>query len=427
MPTASKYQSWKSLNDETLMSVIDLVNKQEKAQQEEAYMKFKDLFDDVKNFIIDKRLVLYGGTALNEILPEKYKFYPKQLLPDYDFFSHNAKSHAQELADILNKKGYNYIEVKPGLHHGTYKVYAEFLPVADITQIDKDIYENLVDHSDMNLKNEQSDFQLIVSPYPFLKWSLYLELSKIGSTHRWQKLFPRYVAVNHVYKFDQPRESKHPLKMDSPLLNTVTSLFKTFIKTKKYPVVGSFGMNLHMGLPYKDEYNPFTAFEIMTTDLNKTLEELKITYKVIKGIQLYLVWPKKPFSTFMANRCTVMAKIKGEGEIGLCKLYEVTDVCYCVKHIKGFVVGTVDAILQYMYASYMKSEILQTDYSKEKLLYLSKEILILETFIDTKIKHKSKRLSLECYGKEKSLLDIRKEQWGQKQFFYRPKAKSTKK
>lgn len=427
MPSASKYQSWKSLSDETLVSVIDLVNKQEKTQQEIDYAKFKDLFNEVKTFVIDKHLVLYGGTALNEILPQKYKFYPETLLPDYDFFSYSAKTHAQELADALFKKGYNYVEVKSGIHIGTYKVFAEFLPVADVTQIDKDVYENLIENSKMNLKNEQSDYHLIVSPYPFLKWSLYLELSKIGSVHRWEKLFPRYTAFNHVYKLDEPNETKKPLKIETPLQKDILSRLKTFVKTRKYPIVGTCAMNLHMGKFTNIEYNPFTALEIMSTDIKTSLEELKMAFRDFKEVKLQIVWPKKTFSEFMANRCVVIAQIKGEQEIGLVKLYEVKDVCYCIKHIKGYVVGTVDAVLQYMYANYIKSEILQTEYSKEKLKYVSKEILILEKFIESNIKHKSKRLSLECYGKEKSLLDIRKEQWGQKQFIYRPKAKSSKK
>ena len=45
----------------------------------------------VEDFIIKKKLVCYGGTAINNILPEEAQFYDKEAeIPDYDFFSSTA-------------------------------------------------------------------------------------------------------------------------------------------------------------------------------------------------------------------------------------------------------------------------------------------------------------------------------------------------
>ena len=47
----------------------------------------------VEQFIRDKKLICYGGTAINNILPIEDQFYNKNVdIPDYDFFSVNACS-----------------------------------------------------------------------------------------------------------------------------------------------------------------------------------------------------------------------------------------------------------------------------------------------------------------------------------------------
>ena len=102
------------------------------------------IIEVVETFIKQKNLICYGGTAINNILPAEDQFYDKDLeIPDYDFFSVNALDDAKELADIYYKKGFTDVEAKAGQHHGTYKVFVNYMPVADITHIDKEIFEAL--------------------------------------------------------------------------------------------------------------------------------------------------------------------------------------------------------------------------------------------------------------------------------------------
>ena len=104
----------------------------------------KKIIKIVEEFLRDKKLICYGGTAINNILPEKDQFYNKDLeIPDYDFFSPNALDDAKELADIYAKSGYDSIEAKSGVHHGTYKVYVNYIPVADITFLEKELFASL--------------------------------------------------------------------------------------------------------------------------------------------------------------------------------------------------------------------------------------------------------------------------------------------
>ena len=95
----------------------------------------------VEDFLKKKSLICYGGTAINNILPIDDQFYNKEIeVPDYDFFSMNALNDAKELADIYYKSGFTDVEAKSGQHAGTYKVFVNFMPVADITFLPKGVY-----------------------------------------------------------------------------------------------------------------------------------------------------------------------------------------------------------------------------------------------------------------------------------------------
>ena len=81
------------------------------------------ILNTVKQFIVDKKLVCYGGTAINDILPKEEQFYNYETdIPDYDFFSPNAINDAKELCNIFSKQNVHSIESKSAFVHGTYKV-----------------------------------------------------------------------------------------------------------------------------------------------------------------------------------------------------------------------------------------------------------------------------------------------------------------
>ena len=105
--------------------------------------EIKKIIKIVEDFIKVKNLICYGGTAINNILPTEDQFYNKDVeIPDYDFFTMNAVNDAKELADIYYKAGFTDVEAKSGQHHGTYKVFVNYIPVADITYLPKGIYSS---------------------------------------------------------------------------------------------------------------------------------------------------------------------------------------------------------------------------------------------------------------------------------------------
>ena len=178
---------------EILRDAVDLVEKRkgEKVIQDP---KVQQIISIVEKFIAEKKLVCYGGTAINNILPEDAQFYNKDVeLPDYDFYSDNALDHAKELADIYYKAGYEDVEAKSGVHHGTYKVFVNFTGIADITQMEPDLFKAI--SRDAIVKKD-----IRYAPPDFLRMAMYLELSRPdGDVSRWEKVQKRLTLLNTHY------------------------------------------------------------------------------------------------------------------------------------------------------------------------------------------------------------------------------------
>ena len=64
-------------------------------------------------------------------------------MPDYDVYTLDGLNNAIELADIYYKEGFVDVEAKSGMHPETYKVYVNFIPVADLTNMLKEVFNNI--------------------------------------------------------------------------------------------------------------------------------------------------------------------------------------------------------------------------------------------------------------------------------------------
>ena len=107
----------------------------------------------VEEFLKKKHRICYGGQALNAHLPAKYKFYdPDYSIPDYDFFSPSQNEDINVLVKDLKRAGFTEISAREGMHKGTVKIYVEYVPVADITEIDRKLYD---------IKREEIHFQVL--------------------------------------------------------------------------------------------------------------------------------------------------------------------------------------------------------------------------------------------------------------------------
>ena len=148
----------------------------------------------VEAFLKSHSVMCYGGTAINNLLDEKDRFYDfTRETPDYDFYSKTPQVHAMEIADKLFAAGIPDIQVKPGVHLGTFKVFADYTGVADVSEMSPQLFDRLWD------EGYEKDGIHYVTPN-FLRMSTYLELSRPeGDISRWNKVYKRMMLLNDKY------------------------------------------------------------------------------------------------------------------------------------------------------------------------------------------------------------------------------------
>ena len=148
----------------------------------------------VERFVSKNRLIVYGGTALNAVLPPKDQFYSTEYdLPDWDFFSDDPVKHAITIADDVHKNTGSETFVTTAAHHGTYKVYADGVSIADITHVDSELLDVLRKHA---LTRDN----ILYSGPDYLRMAAYLELSRPrGQVERWEKVMKRLSLLNRAH------------------------------------------------------------------------------------------------------------------------------------------------------------------------------------------------------------------------------------
>ena len=192
-----------------LESVLSVANSQKKilALRDAALPAVTKSTHIVETFLKSHRVLCYGGMAINNLIPEAEQFYGIDETPDYDFFSETPQEHSVILANQLVAAGIEHVEVKPGIHLGTYKVYAEYHGVADITLIAPPIFNRLWAE-----KITRHGFHYV--PPDFLRMSMYLELSRPeGDVSRWEKVYTRLTTLNKHYPIQCRAPPKEPERM----------------------------------------------------------------------------------------------------------------------------------------------------------------------------------------------------------------------
>ena len=85
------------------------------------------------------------------------------------------------------------VEAKSGQHYGTFKVFVNFIPVADITLLPKELF-NAIKKDAIMISG------ILYAPPNLLRMGMYLELSRpAGDVSRWEKVMKRLTLLNKHY------------------------------------------------------------------------------------------------------------------------------------------------------------------------------------------------------------------------------------
>lgn len=405
----------------SIKKIKNIINDINEKEQISKYKNTIKLMEDVLKFIKKKKLMLYGGFAINMLLPEKYKFYSNNMINDYDCYSKQAEKDAYELAVYLHKKNYNYIQVKKALHENTFRVYAELIQVIDITSINKELYDNLYNvtlkERKTNMYKYYKKLDLYIVPFILLKRNLYYELARPkGSYYRWDKVYKRINLLNNIKINENTIKRKKYAKIQDDLKDIISLLLK-HIKTKEYPIIGNYALKIYKNIKDPDccRINSLdNFFMIMSIDYMKTTREIVKLLKNNLDKKYNVFYKKRDFlNEIMYSRTRIIIENKETNEyVPIINIVSTENDCFAIKKLNGYTVGSLDTILFFYYSIY----IIYYIYSKsenimEETIY---NIIEYENFIEKNKKNISLRLSDLCYGNHINVKEILKKQWKDK-------------
>ena len=364
----------------------------------------RNIIKIVEDFIRRKNLICYGGTAINNILPSEDQFYNKEVeIPDYDFFTTNALSDAKELADIYYKQGFEDVEAKSGQHFGTYKVFVNYIPVADITSIPKGIFNSIK-------KDAIRVGGILYTPPNYLRMSMYLELSRpAGDISRWEKVMKRLALLNKNYpitdlncnKVDFQRDMENKTQQDEIYDNVRNTLVNQGVV-----FFGGYAITLYseyMPKNLRHKLEKVADFDVLSNDPETTAEIVKERLKDI-GVKTAKIIKREAIGEIVPLHYEI--KI---GNDTIAFIYKpIACHSYNVLSIAGqkVKIATIDTMLSF-YLAFLYADKPYYNQFLDRILCMSKFLFDVQQKNRLEQKGLLRRFSITCYGHQESVEEIR--------------------
>lgn len=347
----------------------------------------------VESFIKEHRVMCYGGTAINNLLPTEDQFYdPETDIPDYDFYSETPQLHAMMLADKFERAGYTNIETKPGTHLGTFKVFVDFNGIADITELNKDIFERLWK------EDIQEDGIHYVTPN-FLRMSMYLELSRPrGDVSRWSKVYRRLQLLNKHYPVGCPVSKKDVIR-EAYLSDEFRAEIETVLGKEDVILLGMNAALLHLKEP-KNRWTLPLDILALPKDYESVTEQFA---KLLDKQGKIHINDYPPYEELLPRHADIVDKESGTL---LVRVFE-TSACHSYHQLKdGMKIASIPTLLQFFFAFLYADQHFMEEYDENRIICTAERLMNLANGSSSKRRFQM-LTPLECLGKQETLFDMR--------------------
>ena len=157
----------------------------------------------VRQFILDRGLILFGGLAIDYALRLKgARLYPDGERPDFDFLSPRAVDDAYDLADILQRAGFEGVGAIRAIHVQTMRVRTSFVYVADIGYVPREVFDALPTIEYQGMRVMHPDFQRLDQHLAFC--FPFSGAPREDIFHRWRKDLQRWNLYEEHYPIEAP-------------------------------------------------------------------------------------------------------------------------------------------------------------------------------------------------------------------------------
>jgi hypothetical protein len=421
---------WEHLDvDKALQELDDIIKGQLQTQEKKVSAMFKKVFAVVEDFLVKNKCIVFGGYALNAILPNNEKLYSAHEIVDIDCLCVNPKELAIELADILNNLGYEFIEVKQGFFNN-FKLKVEWYDILDFNACTLSTYNRLLQesHNDEQLE-KRPKHKLNLAPLDFLRQQFHVEICKpIGDVSRLLKIFPRSIVFHRHFP---PSSINYDSKWYSELTPDIAALRQACIdiaNKQRLPIVGlesiymlTKQLDSTLYKTYKNQSKQYSIdqhmplVEVICTGAGNCIVEFR------DYLEKY-VKPKTPKQKGSSREKFKVMKFNGLHKFSI--LYygsqaivgvHTLDVCVAYNKNLSTLYGSLDATLAYLLCHLWRSDIDPNFVHKIQYMY-SKISISLDKKTDNKWLN---RFVLECFGEEKTFQDILSENYTQRKLLFK--------
>lgn len=194
-----------------------------------------------KDFARRHGLIVYGGTALNAILPEGHKIYlsDSRDINDVDCLSTTPQEHILQLRDELCAKEVQLLEAREGMHTGSFVLNVNRgSKIMDISPI-KPIMEQHLKASCIVI-----DGVHYVSP-DFMLYAFHTQFSHPNiQVHRWEKMFMRFVKLIDAYPISFEPDCMYGRTLLDTTVKKALRVATLWVRKLGRPIVGSYAVNI---------------------------------------------------------------------------------------------------------------------------------------------------------------------------------------
>ena len=314
-----------------------------------------------------------------------------------------------------------------------------------------------------------------MAPTEALKYAFHFELAKpLSSMYRWEKIYDRLKIFDNVYQENKTQIINKINNIDKYLkacenidIDSILDCIHLYIVKEQFAIVGtgaylkyfSYGISpiinkLNIKIAknkfYTETTNPNSTYlsilsddpnthtklllNIIKTHIKENLKhlssqtyELKITYcsaldNVCKNIN------DSKNKNVLFDKYIISIKINNVN-YNLLTIHNATNICYAVNKAYSksksqyFFIGSVDTLMSFTYFN-----ILEFNINKYNKNYLVLPDILSYMIYNVNEKYIKRTFESACYGTEKTLTNVAKENWGKRQahkkFKYIPKVKN---
>lgn len=368
--------------------IQNIINKAKKIKDEKVYPTRKlvnNIMDIVYQFIVDKGRIIYGGYCINFFLKKHGQpIYEKDVIPDYDIYSPDPIQDCIDIANILKDKGYNHVVAREARHNKTYTVFAETIPVLDLSYMQYNIYKNIpIEFNKDKVKFAKPEF-LLVDIYrqycdPLIT---YTEDNRLQKAITRGKLLEKYYPIKKTEYVFKTQESNRKI---------IDTIFNKFVKNNDdIIVVGTYAYNY-----YVDDKSPQNCFDIYST---KYLQHAETIKQLLKNFSDITVEQYTPFFQFLGYKISFKYKNK-------CVVNIFDNLCTCIPYnkIDDVNIATYHVITLYYlyllsYARVFKQNVDKYYFVINKLKQAEQKYMQKNQYDIYHEKNKFKYFSVQCIG-----------------------------